>query len=335
MSYYLLHITYPILFLAVLARQLCLPVPAILFLLSAGALVGAGKLSFAGILLTSVLGCVLADYLWYEAGRLAGKRVVRILCALATDPSYCIRRGRATFQKWGVRLLLIGKFVTGLDAISPPLAGMFGVSRASFLLYDAAGSALWAAAYVSGGFFFAKELDSVTRSISAFADGLILVAGIPLLLFFVWRLLILVRMIRLLHPLRITPTELKTRLDSGEKLCLIDLLRFEDDPQGVAGIPGAVRLDPPEIRRKKHVLVPAEIDVVIYCHSQNTFVSARVAAQMRKHGVGRVRVLEGGLAAWTSLGYQLSATFADPEAELKRLGVEVSPPWQPLPAKRS
>ncbi|MGC1296457.1 MAG: hypothetical protein WA869_15595 [Alloacidobacterium sp.] len=35
MSYYLTHITYPILFVAVLARQLCLPVPALLFCLPA------------------------------------------------------------------------------------------------------------------------------------------------------------------------------------------------------------------------------------------------------------------------------------------------------------
>jgi hypothetical protein len=45
-SYYLIHTTYPILFIAVLARQLCLPIPAMLFLLSGGALAGSGKLSF-------------------------------------------------------------------------------------------------------------------------------------------------------------------------------------------------------------------------------------------------------------------------------------------------
>ncbi len=38
MSYYLVHTTYLFLFIAVLARQLCLPVPANLFLLSGGAL---------------------------------------------------------------------------------------------------------------------------------------------------------------------------------------------------------------------------------------------------------------------------------------------------------
>jgi len=35
-NYDLIHTTYPILFLSVFARQLCLPVPAILFLLSGG-----------------------------------------------------------------------------------------------------------------------------------------------------------------------------------------------------------------------------------------------------------------------------------------------------------
>ena len=43
MNYYLLHTTYPILFLAVLGRQLCLPVAAELFLLSAGALAGSSS----------------------------------------------------------------------------------------------------------------------------------------------------------------------------------------------------------------------------------------------------------------------------------------------------
>ena len=99
MSYYLTHLTYPILFVAVLARQLCLPVPALLFLLTGGALAGAGKLNFVGVLLVAVVGCLLADLVWFEAGRLRGKRVLRLLCALTVDSSYCIRRGRKVFAK--------------------------------------------------------------------------------------------------------------------------------------------------------------------------------------------------------------------------------------------
>src|SRR5215813_1326081 len=129
MTFYLVHITYPILFVAVFARQLCLPVPAILFLLSSGALAGAGKLNFVGLLVVAVLGCLLADQVWYEAGRRHGKRVLRLLSALAPDPSYYIRKGTTVFAKKGLGLLLIAKFIPGLDGICPPLAGMSGTSR--------------------------------------------------------------------------------------------------------------------------------------------------------------------------------------------------------------
>jgi membrane protein DedA with SNARE-associated domain/rhodanese-related sulfurtransferase len=334
MNYYLAHTTYPILFLSVFARQLCLPVPAILFLLSGGALAGAGRLSFTGILVVAILGCLLGDLVWFEAGRLRGKRVLRLLCAVASDPSYCIRQSRASFAKSGLRVLLIAKFVPGLDGITPPLAGMAGARRASFLIYDAGGSALWAGTYVGAGFLFASELDKIARYTSLVANTLVLLFGIPLLFFFVWKLLQLVRMIRMLRPLHITPEELKTRLDSGVKIGVVDLLRFEDDPQDSSAIPGAVRVDPGQMRRRTHVVIPADIELVLYCGSKNSFVSARVAAAMRKKGVRRIRVLEGGLAAWRSRGFPLSVAFADPHAEMERLGIQMFPsPWRSLGAQ--
>lgn len=326
MNYYLAHTTYPILFLSVFARQLCLPVPAILFLLSGGALAGAGRLSFTGILLMAVVGCLLGDLVWFEAGRLRGKRVLRLLCAVASDPSYCIRQSRASFAKNGLRVLLIAKFVPGLDGIAPPLAGMADARRIKFLLYDAGGAILWAGAYVGAGFIFAAQVDKIAQYVSTIANVLVLVFGIPLLFFFVWKLLQLIHMIRLLGPLHITPEKLKERLDSGEKIGVIDLLRFEDDPEGSGAIPGAVRADPQEMRHKTQVVMPSDVDLVLYCGSKNSFVSARVAAVMRKKGVQRIRILEGGLDAWKSRGFPLSAEFADPYAEMERLGVTMYPP---------
>src|SRR5277367_2711329 len=335
MSYYLIHTTYPILFIAVLARQLCLPVPALLFLLSGGALAGSGHLSFAWVLLAAVLGCVLADLVWFEAGRLRGKRVLRLLCEFTSDPSHCIRRGREMFAKRGLKLLLIAKFVPGLDGICPPLAGMLGASRTAFLLHDAGGATLWAAAYISCGFIFAKQLDQVAQHISSVATLVVLIFGIPLVLLFALKLTQLVIMIRLLRPLQMLPEALKARLDSGARVGVIDLLRFEEDPEGVAAIPGALRLDPLELRRKKHIAMPPNVDLVLYCRSRNSFVSARVAAVMRKHGIPKVHILKGGLEAWKAQGLPLTDNFATTEAELLlRLGIEMSPPWQPLPARK-
>jgi membrane protein DedA with SNARE-associated domain/rhodanese-related sulfurtransferase len=334
MDYYLVHITYPILFVAVLARQLCLPIPANLFLLSAGALVGSGKLSYIGILIAATAGSVLADYVWFEAGRLGGNRVLRLVCTLSRDPSLCIRKGRSTFRKRGARILLIAKFFPGLDAITPPLAGTLGTPKSTFIAYDAGGAALWAGAYVGCGFFFAESLDKVVKHVSGFANAVVLIFGIPLLVSFVWKLVTVLREIRLLRHFNLTPQQLKLKLDAGEKIAIVDLLRFEEDPGDEPGILGAIRLDPLEIRRKKQFQIPNHVSIVLYCRCSNSFASARVAAAMRKHGIQRVHVLAGGLEAWKARSFPLSAEFADPLTELTRLGVEVQPPWQPLPAKK-
>ena len=328
MNYYLLHTTYPILFLSVFARQLCLPVPAILFLLSGGALAGTGRLSFTGILLVAIIGCLLGDLVWFEAGRLRGKRVLKLLCAFAADPSYCIRSSRTNFAERGLRVLLFAKFIPGLDGITPPLAGMSGTPRTQFLAFDAGGSALWAGAYIGAGFLCAAELDKVAGYISTFADALVLILGIPLVFFFVVKLMRLLKLIHELRPLHITPRELKSRMDAGAKIGVLDLLRFEDDPEGSCAIPGAVRADPSKIRHKTRIVVPEGVDLVLYCNSKNNFVTARVAASMRKTGVPRILILEGGLEAWKAAGFPLNTDFANPILELKRLGIEMfPPPW--------
>ena len=56
---------------AVFARQLCLPIPAPLFLMTAGALSAHGHLHMSLVLLVSVLGCLGGDGVWFWCGRRA------------------------------------------------------------------------------------------------------------------------------------------------------------------------------------------------------------------------------------------------------------------------
>jgi len=71
---FILRHGYPILFAAVFARQVGLPIPAPGFVIAAGALACSGKLSLVPALALSVTACVLADWFWYEAGRAWGDR---------------------------------------------------------------------------------------------------------------------------------------------------------------------------------------------------------------------------------------------------------------------
>jgi rhodanese-related sulfurtransferase len=47
--------------------------------------------------------------------------------------------------------------------------------------------------------------------------------------------------------------------------------------------------------------------VVLYCACPNEATSARIALLLKRHGITRVRPLEGGLGAWMALGFPVLA----------------------------
>jgi membrane protein DedA with SNARE-associated domain len=151
---------YSILFAAVFARQIGLPVPAPMFLLAAGALAADRKLGFVPTLGLAITACALADWVWYEAGRKWGDRVVHFIHRLAwQDPDAHDRRAKRIFAKYGPPILVLAKFVPGLDAVAPPLAGTSRTSRTLFLAFETLGASLWSSAYTGLGFVFSHDLD--------------------------------------------------------------------------------------------------------------------------------------------------------------------------------
>ena len=157
---------YSILFAAVFARQVGLPVPGPLFLLAAGALAATGKLSLVGALGLAVAACVLADWPWYEAGRHRGDQVLHFLHRFARDPDAHGRRAKRVFARYGPPLLVLAKFVVGLDAVAPPLAGTSRTSRLRFLTFDVIGASLYSAVYTGLGYVFSHDLDRVAAHLA-------------------------------------------------------------------------------------------------------------------------------------------------------------------------
>src|SRR5271166_6253242 len=173
---------YPILFAALFAHQLGLPVPGPLFLLAAGALAAAGKLSLVAALVLAIIAAVLGDWPWYEAGRRHGDRVLHFIHRLARDPDAHDRRAKETFARYGPPILVIAKFVPGLDAVTPPLAGISRTSRIRFLALDAVGAGLYSCTYAGLGYAFSDDLDRAaayaSRAGTAFAVLLVAVLAI-------------------------------------------------------------------------------------------------------------------------------------------------------------
>ena len=253
---------YAVLFVSVFARQMWLPVPAILFLIAAGALADSGRMTLAVTLGLAIIACLLADMMWYEAGRRWGNQILHFIYGLALDPDAASRRSKEAFVRHGARTLMLAKFVVGLDAATPPLAGLSGTSRTSFIAFDTIGAALWSGVYAGLGYLLGRDLDRA----AAYAAGLGMVWVIfvfaALALFVSRRLVRWHRFVHEFRMARITPEELKKKLDAGEQVMIVDLHGRRDGLRGHQGIPGAVCIDPhrlgqPRLRGRPLLYDPA------------------------------------------------------------------------------
>ncbi|HWZ98516.1 MAG TPA: VTT domain-containing protein [Candidatus Dormibacteraeota bacterium] len=248
----------------VFAEQVGLPLPATPFLLAAGALAGRGHLSFWFCLLLSAASAVIADGLWYQLGRKKGIRVLQFLCRISLEPDSCVRRTEGVFAKQGARSLLVAKFVPGLSTAAPPLAGIFHMRGRKFLLWDFLGSFLWAGAFLLLGYIFSGQIEVIAERAASLGSGLLVLIVGALAGYITWKFIGRQRFLHELRIGRITPGELKEKIDSGEELVIVDLrhsLDFEADPET---IPGAFRMDVKELE-EKHDRLPPDREVILYC----------------------------------------------------------------------
>ncbi|MBS1841814.1 MAG: VTT domain-containing protein [Acidobacteria bacterium] len=248
----------------VFAEQVGLPFPATPFLLAAGALAGSHFISFWLCLGLATVFAVLADTLWFLLGRKKGISVLQFLCRISLEPDSCVRRTEGVFAKQGARSLLVAKFIPGLSTVAPPLAGIFHMRRRKFLLWDFLGSLLWAGGFLLLGYIFSGQIEVVAERAASLGSGLMVLILGALAGYITWKFIGRQRFLRELRIGRITPAELKEKIDAGEELVIVDLrhsLDFEADPET---IPGAFRMDVKDLEEHSDRL-PPDREVILYC----------------------------------------------------------------------
>ena len=261
---FLLQHGYAVLFVWVLADQIGLPLPAFPLLLAAGALAGAGQLNLFGITLLATVASFLGNVVWYEIGRRRGGTVLNLLCRISFEPDTCVRRTKSMFARHGKSSLLVSKFVPGLNTVAAPVAGVFEMPRPSFLLLNGIGAFLWAGSFIGLGYLFSSQLEQVWKLALPWGSWLMVLLVAVLAAYVGFKYLWRRRFLRLLRIGRISPEELKQKLDVGEDVVIVDLrhpLDFQTEPRM---LPGAIRLAPEELEQRHHE-IPRDRDVILYC----------------------------------------------------------------------
>jgi len=314
---------YMLVFAWVFVEQAGLPIPSGPLLMAIGALAGMRQMNLGLAVTIAALAAILSDSMWYEIGRLKGVRVLQLLCKISLEPDSCVRRTQVSFGRSGPRVLLVAKFIPGLNAMAAPLAGIIRMGWRRFLFFDVLGALIWVAAYTLTGFAFSGQLERIARQAAYLGEWLLVILLAGFAGYVLWKYYKRRKFLSGLRIARITPEELKAKMDAGEDVIIVDLrhaLEFDAQPET---IPGALHMDAAELEEASEV-IPRDREIVLFCACPNEVTAARLALLLRSHGITQIRPLAGGYEGWRSRGFPLSLAKEEPfiEEEAKELPAE-------------
>jgi len=303
---------YSILFAAVFLEAIGLPLPAALALLIAGGASARGSLQGSYALGGALLAMVAGDMLMFLIGRYTGWWLLGVLCRISLNPESCILRSADSFYRRGRTLLVVAKFIPGINTMAPPLAGCMNMPLLQFLALDLAGAALYTGSYFGVGFLFSDALGAITRGYQTFGRVvgwvvLLLIAGYVAFQIWLW---IRVRALRTV-PFAI-PLEAAQQMAAGSFVYDVRSHGYFDAK--AIRITGSRRLDPNALNRSSEEF-PDGQRIFVYCTCVREATSARVAQELQNRGV-RVAVIKGGLRAWKSAGLPVETVPRDEMAAL-------------------
>lgn len=138
----------PVLFGVVMLGSAGLPVPGVVLVIAAGALVRLGEMNFWLVLVLSGSAAILGDNIGYAIGRYGGRRLLRRALGWLGGERR-LDDAQALARKWGGPGIFLSRWlITPLGALLNLACGMAGYPYRRFLLFDVAGEILWAVEYV-------------------------------------------------------------------------------------------------------------------------------------------------------------------------------------------
>lgn len=294
-------------FAVTLAARIGVPVPAAPLLVVAGGLAAAGSMSMAAALAVAIGANVLGDAVWFQAGRLHGHRVMKLLCRISLSPDSCVRQSESLIARWGGSSLVAAKFLPGISVVAAPMAGALGMPLTRFLAFDVLAGALWSGLFLGLGMLLSDQIQNVLDALAsagAYALLALLVIVAALVLRRWWQRR---QFMQQVSGARITVEEAAALVAQGLEPVFIDVradASREIDPRR---IPGA-RLTELATIAAQSAGLPRDRELVLYCNCPNEVSAALAARTLASLGFTRVRALTGGLDGWAAAGQAVATT---------------------------
>jgi membrane protein DedA with SNARE-associated domain len=253
---------YVVIFLWLLAEQAALPIPSAPLLLMSGALSRSGQLSLSSVIACAFLACFTADNVWFQVGRRYSGSALQLICKVSIEPDSCVRRTENLFLKYGLRSLLLSKFIPGLNVIAAPLAGGSGANVARFLLFESLGTLIWISSYLFAGYIFSGQLELALGYAVRMGSGFFVMVIFALTAWIALKVVQRRRFVKSVNVTRISAEELAAILNAGSEVTIVDVR--SSLPREMDLIYGAIRI-PTEDLPARHTEIPRDREIVLVC----------------------------------------------------------------------
>jgi membrane protein DedA with SNARE-associated domain/rhodanese-related sulfurtransferase len=300
--------------LLVFLQAIGLPVPCAVALILAAAESAKGHLSALGALGGALGGMLTGDTLMFLLGRHTGWWLLGTLCRVSLNPESCVVTSADTFHRRGRSLLVVAKFLPGINTMAPPLAGSMHMRWWSFLGLDLAGSMLYIGTYFILGYLCSDAVATVIQFYLRFGHLTTAVVLILVTAYALWLLWSTIRARSLGRGVPHAPAKIVARELSTGAAVVFDVRSHGYFDAGAVRIPGSQRVDPNALRVSLQEFAK-DRQIYLYCTCQRQATSVRVARELLKLGL-RVAVIEDGLRGWRNAGLELETV---PPAEVAAL----------------
>lgn len=157
-----------------------LPGDSLLFI--AGSFAAIGQLNVGALIGLLFVAAVLGDNSNYFIGKFFGHRATKIkLFGRNLVKQKNLDKTHGYFEKYGVRTIIVARFVPIVRTITPFVAGIGEMAYSKFLLFDIIGGALWISSMTLMGYYFG-QVPFIAAHPEGVAVAIILISILPMII---------------------------------------------------------------------------------------------------------------------------------------------------------
>jgi len=156
-----------------------LPGDSLLF--TAGLFASQGYFSITWLAIGCIVAAIVGDSVGYAFGRRVGPALFSKEDSFFFHKKH-IDRASAFYAKYGVKTIILARFVPVVRTFAPIVAGIGQMRYRTFITYNIVGGVLWAGSMTLGGFFLGSLVPNSEKYLHLIIIGIIATSFIPILL---------------------------------------------------------------------------------------------------------------------------------------------------------